>query len=293
MAIDRLRYFSAVVETKSIRKAAELVGISPPSMSKAITTLEQELDCKLIFADGRGIGITSIGMEIYRKAIPVLEEYRKFNQGFNSKIINQNIESLRIATFEIFSSYFMSSFLLQETNYAVTLLEMTPGKIEQSILSGVVDIGLTYIPSPDPKLEHRVIGSFQMGIFGKKDWATKDFNLWPFAIPVTELKILTSEIDTLDMWPKTAPRRNIKYKFELLETALQTSSLGLSVLHCPDFIINLHNEKVKSAFQLVDLTTPKGYKPHSQVKIYLVGKKGSEYLKLEGKFAKFIRLMNR
>ncbi|MGZ3686562.1 MAG: LysR family transcriptional regulator [Bdellovibrionota bacterium] len=43
MNIDRLRYFAAVVETRNLRKASELVGISPASMSKAISTLEGEL----------------------------------------------------------------------------------------------------------------------------------------------------------------------------------------------------------------------------------------------------------
>ncbi len=154
-----------------------------------------------------------------------------------------------------------------------------------------IDIGLTYIPSPDPKLEYREVGSFQMGIFGVKDWESKDFDLWPFAIPVTELNILTSDINTLDMWPTMAPRRYIKYKFELLETDLQTSRQGLSVLHCPDFIIRLHNEQVELAFHLVKLPIPKGYKSQSPVKIYLVAKKGSGSLKIEGKLAKFIRLI--
>lgn len=289
MTIDRLRYFSAVVETKNLRKASELVGISPPSMSKAISMLEDELDTKLTYAEGRGIGITPSGMDVYRQAIPLLEEYRKFHQNFHSTSINPSVRGLKIATFEVFSTYFIASFLQQESHYEVSLLEMSPGKLEASIISGLVDLGLTYIPSLDSKLEYLEIGSFQMGIFGKKDWLSKDFNLWPFAIPTTELKILTSEIDALDMWPKKAPKRYIKYRFELLETALQTSRQGLSVLHCPDFIVHLHNESVKPFFQLSPLTVPKGYKPLPAVKMYLVRRKGSLDSNIEGKLAKFVR----
>ena len=73
MSIDRLRYFAAVVETRNLRRAAELVGISPPSMSKAIGVLEQELGLKLLYPEGRGIGITAKGLEVYRLAASLLE----------------------------------------------------------------------------------------------------------------------------------------------------------------------------------------------------------------------------
>ena len=166
---------------------------------------------------------------------------------------------------------------------------MTPGKIEQAILSEIVDLGITYLPSPNTALEYLEIGSFKMKIFGQKDWEKRPFSDWPFAIPTTELKIHSSEIDSLDMWPKMAPPRKVKYQFELLETALQTTRQGLSVIHCPDFIVKLQNESVKPSFQLHELSVPVGYKHAKPSKAYLVGKKGSIDLKLEKKMARFMR----
>jgi len=85
MSIDRLKYFATVVETKNLRKAAEIVGISPGSMSKAITTLEHELGHKLLCPDGRGISITEKGLEIYRMSATVLDEYRRFQYSVAQK----------------------------------------------------------------------------------------------------------------------------------------------------------------------------------------------------------------
>lgn len=289
MSIDRLRYFAAVVETRNLRQAAELVGISPPSMSKAISVLEDELGCKLIHPEGRGIGITPKGLDIYRMSSSLLEEHRAFFKRL--KNADNKSESLRIASFEIFSSYFLSTFFAQEPHTEILLLEMTPGFIEQAVISGTVDVGITYLPSPDPTLEFREIGSFVKGIYGHQKWKDQTFDNWPFAIPTTELKIHSSEIDSLDMWPKNAPRRNIKYRFELLETALQTARKGLSVLHCPDFIISLHNNEVKLSHHLIQLPAPTGYKAPKPVKVYLVGRKGTIPEKLERKFAKFMRAL--
>lgn len=287
MSIDRIRYFAAVVETKNLRKAAELVGISPPSMSKAISVLEYELGHKLTHADGRGIGITPKGLEIYKASVPLLEEYRNFHQRIKSEA--SSTHQLRLATFEVFSSHFIAAFLRAEKAYEFLLLEMSPGKIEESILDGTVDFGLTYLPAPDSQLEYVEIGSFEMGIFGKDSWAMEPFLEWPFAIPTTELKIHSSEIDSLDMWPRHAPKRTVKQRFELLETALQTSAQGSSVIYCPDFIVKLHNERVKANFHLSSLPHPTGYKKPKPLKVYLVGKRGNINIELERKLAKFMR----
>lgn len=288
MSIDRLRYFATVVETKSLRKAADLVGISAPSMSKAISILEEEIGHKLIYAEGRGIGITAAGMEVYRSSTPLLEEYRRFYDHLNRA--GQKGNQLRIATFEVFSTYFTSAFLKSQPDLDVLMLEKTPGSIEDSVLSGTVDVGLTYLPVPNPALEFLEIGSFKMGLYGHKKWEDKPFEEWPFAIPTTELKVHTSEIDALDMWPRGGPQRKVKYRFELLETALQTTRDGLSVIHCPSFIISLQNEMVKSSLQLVPLKTPPQYKPQKNVKVYLVHRKGFDVRSLEGKLAKFMRM---
>lgn len=287
MSIDRLRYFAAVVETRNLRQAAELVGISPPSMSKAISVLEHELNCKLIHAEGRGIGITEKGLEVYRLSSSLLDEHYRFHQRLKEG--EEASVKIRMATFEVFSSYFMSSFLTVEKEFDAQLLEMGPGIMEQAILAGSADVGITYLPSPDVALEYIEIGSFKMHIFGKKKWEETPFSDWPFAVPTTELRLHSSEVDSLDMWPQKAPTRNIKYKFELLETALQTSRLGISVLHCPDFIVNLQNQQVKQSMQLSPLPLPIGYKVARPVKVYLVFRKGAVIHGLEGKFAKFMR----
>ncbi len=284
MSIDRLKYFAAVVETRNLRKAAELVGISPPSMSKAISVLEDELGFKLTHPEGRGIGITPKGLQVYRNSTSLLEEHRRFYQRLNETTVGKN--QIRLATFEVFSSYFMSTFIAAEKQYEFLLLEKTPGRIEEAILSGTVDYGLTYIPSPNPSLEYTEVGSFQMKIFGRKEWSAKPFSEWPFAIPITELKIHSSEIDSMDMWPKNAPRRLTKHRFELLETALQTSALGLSVLHCPEFIVHLHNARVKAAYQLDELDFPAGYGKSKSVKVFLVSKKGTLTVEFERKLGR-------
>ena len=261
-------------------------------MSKAISVLETELGLKLLRPEGRGIEITPEGLRIYQSSAPLLDEFRRFSSQLKH-FANEKTESkLRLGTFEVFSSYFCSALLEKEFPTADALiLELSPGNVESAVESGMVEFGLTYLPAPNMKLEFIEIGRFEMGIFGLKRWSQEPFLSWPFAVPTTPLKVNALDHVSLDMWPSFLSR-NVKYEFELLETALQTSRAGLSVLHCPDFVVQLQNRHLSSEKRLVRLPSPTGYRIRKEIKIYLIAKKGNIKAKtMERKVAKFLRMM--
>lgn len=296
MNIDRLRYFAAVVETGQMRKASELVGIAPASMSKAIALLEQELGAKLIRPEGRGIEITERGRELYRNSAALLDEYRRFRERAQAVRALAAPRKLRLASFEVFTSYFLSAFLCEAISEEDALvLEMTPGELENAILDGIVDYGLTYLPQPQSKLDFAEIGSLQMAIFGRPEWQRRPFAEWPFAVPTTEVRIHAQDHLSLDLWPEgVMSGRRIKYQFELLETALQTAGAGQAVLHCPEFVVKLHNRIMKTERALQRLPYPKGLKLQEAKKVYLVSAKGDERAReLERKLARFFRVLAR
>lgn len=288
-----MKYFAAVVQTKNLRKASDLVGITPGSMSKAISVLEKELGLELLRPEGRGIEITSDGYRVYQSSATLLDEFRRFSESLGQPQAKEQNAKLRIGTFEVFSSYFLSALLeTQFANREALILELTPGNIERGVEEGLVQYGFTYLPSPSSQLEFIEVGSFEMGIFGLKKWEKLPFKDWPFAVPVTPLKINSLSHTSLDMWPQ-ANSRMIKYEFELLETALQVSRVGLSVLHCPDFIARLHNKHIAVEHKLVRLSFPDGRSSAKKIKIFLIVKKGdSNKNSIEGKVAKFLRSIN-
>jgi len=289
MNTDRFRYFAAVVETKNLRRAAELVGIAPASMSKAISMLETDYGVKLLRPEGRGIEVTKKGVEVYQQSRQLLEEVNRLERRLREP--ESPTSMLKVATFEVFSTYLMANALSSPrmSDSEVTVIERTPGDIELTIVNGLCDVGITYLPAADAKLDYIEVGSFKMGIFGLDEWKGINFSSWPFAIPVTEINIHTSLESALDLWPQSGPKRKIKYRFELLETALQTSRSGRSVIHCPDFIIEAHNADVRSSLHLQPLPLPQRYGPKVTKKVFLVTKKGAPTTELQRLLPKVFR----
>ena len=68
MEMNQIRYFTAVAESQNIHRASENIGVSPSSLSKAISKLEDELNVKLFTRMGRNIVLTSEGKFLKEKA---------------------------------------------------------------------------------------------------------------------------------------------------------------------------------------------------------------------------------
>ncbi|MFE3060240.1 LysR family transcriptional regulator [Nocardia sp. NPDC059239] len=71
--IAPLRSFTAVVAFSGVRRAAEALHLSQSAVSGHIRKLEKELGCRLVTAQGRGIGLTSDGEELAARAPAILQ----------------------------------------------------------------------------------------------------------------------------------------------------------------------------------------------------------------------------
>lgn len=61
MNLYHLRYFSTLAHIEHYTKAADILAITQPSLSYAISTLEEELGVKLFEKNGRNVTLTKYG----------------------------------------------------------------------------------------------------------------------------------------------------------------------------------------------------------------------------------------
>lgn len=73
MEIRVLRYFLAVVREESITKAAEVLHVTQPTLSRQIAQMEEEMGIKLFDRGTRKIVLTNEGLLLRRRAEEILE----------------------------------------------------------------------------------------------------------------------------------------------------------------------------------------------------------------------------
>ncbi len=68
MDLNKLRYFLVVAETEHVTRAANMLGISQPALTRAIHRLEEELGVTLVAGEGRNIRLTEEGLFLKQHA---------------------------------------------------------------------------------------------------------------------------------------------------------------------------------------------------------------------------------
>jgi DNA-binding transcriptional LysR family regulator len=77
MRLNQIRVFLAVVDAGSVHAAARVLGISQPSVTKTLRTLEDDLRVRLLERTRRGVIPTDAGIAFVARARNVQSELRR------------------------------------------------------------------------------------------------------------------------------------------------------------------------------------------------------------------------
>ncbi len=250
MNLRRLEFFVTLAQVGNLRRASEILNVSAPALSKAMQVLEEELDVKIWMRDGRNIILTDAGKILLRKSPQVISEFKDLKSMLSKNRFAPS--KLRIGTFEVFSTYFLGLLeKLDWKNISLELHELLPGEVERQCIQSGVDIGVTYIPVPDPQLDFLKVCSIEMAIYCRKNSfpgvAVEDL---PFVTPVMPLQGVPTKVRGLDGWPESGFQRQVQHQVTLMESAIELCRQGKVAGYFPVFVINEHNRRVQDEFRL-------------------------------------------
>lgn len=287
MDIDRIRYFMTFSSTGSLVRAAEILHISQPALSKALRVLEAEINLKLLEADGRGLRLTDVGQKFRDKVRPLLREWLDVAEAVRNDNSHQPV---RLTSFEVFTTYFLGHLLHQGTIENLEVLENGPGKMERAVSEGKADIGITYIPVPLNGVEFTEVTKIRMGVFGLSKFKESEFNKLQFVTPILPLEGLPSKILGLDGWPDDLIPRKVRFRVTMMESAMELCRIGHAVAYLPEFVVELHNERMLKDHRLEQLKSPLANK-HRYQSVYLIRRVGSQESPFERGVAKGLRAL--
>ena len=95
MNLQQLQYFKVISQTKNFTTASNILSITQPALSKAISKLEEELDVQLFEREGRNIKITKYGEVFLKYAESAVNDIEKgIEKIHDMKTNNDNIISI-------------------------------------------------------------------------------------------------------------------------------------------------------------------------------------------------------
>ncbi|HWR42006.1 LysR family transcriptional regulator [Sporomusa sp.] len=145
MDIRNLEYFIEVARHKSFSKAAEVIHISQPGISKAIKELEAQWGVVLFYRNAKNIELTDSGEVILKQAQQIVSAFHNITvqlDGLTKMQVGKIHIGLPPITAVTSFSRMLSAFRNEYLNIHVHLYEFGPKKIEAAIQDGLLDIGI-------------------------------------------------------------------------------------------------------------------------------------------------------
>jgi DNA-binding transcriptional LysR family regulator len=146
-----LRYFLAVVQEGSIRKAAVILNVAASAISRQLTDLEQRLGLPLLERLPRGVRPTEAGKAIADHARQQVDEGERLLD-YLRQLHGLRVGAVRIRCGEGFIGDLMEngirSFSASLPDLRLQILLGGTAEIMESVAESRVDVGLAYDPEP-------------------------------------------------------------------------------------------------------------------------------------------------
>ena len=146
--LKQLSYFVAAGEAGSILRAAENIHVSQPSISNAISHLEEVFQIQLFIRHhAQGMSLTTAGKQIMERAQALLLDAGELHS-FAGKLSQQIFGSLNVGCFipiaPIVTPELCHGFIQSHEGVEVNVSEGNQAELLSRLKKGVIDLALTY-----------------------------------------------------------------------------------------------------------------------------------------------------
>lgn len=153
MKIKDMEYFLEVYNCGSMTKAAEKLFVSPQGLSNIIKRMESELNVPLFVRTKSGVYNTEYGESFYKRAVNIVSEFNLSCAEVNALKL-QNMGYIKLCSafgvIRHLSPEYILDFSRAYEEIHLDYVEFPDSMVEEYVLNGKADIGLT--PNPDPEL---------------------------------------------------------------------------------------------------------------------------------------------
>lgn len=146
MKYNQILYFIKICQTRSISKAAEMLHVSQPALSKAILSVENELGLSLFKRTKSGMDLTKEGEMLFTQALRIVDEMNNFDNIVAKLRDDNQQEVIRIGIPPLFGNMFInvieSGFAMDGVNSEIVWTEAGTSRLMELIDAQAIDVAL-------------------------------------------------------------------------------------------------------------------------------------------------------
>jgi LysR family nitrogen assimilation transcriptional regulator len=153
MNLKQLEYFVAIAEHGSFSKAATMLDVAQPALSRQIRSLEEELKQALFVRTGRGVALTDAGQRLFDQGLGILQlvaEARETVGAVRDEPVGRVTIGLPPSFGRLLTLPLIDRFKSELPGARLAIVEGLSTHILEWINSGRVDAALVYNPDAQP-----------------------------------------------------------------------------------------------------------------------------------------------
>jgi len=167
MNLKQLEYFVQVAELGSFSKAAVVLDIAQPALSRQVRSLETELHQQLFLRNGRGVTLTDAGKRLFDHSVAVLQLMAHAREDLGAsrdEPVGRVTIGLPPSMGRQLTLPLIDRFKKQLPAARLAIVEGLSTHIVEWVTTGRIDIGLVYNPEAQPGLEITPLLQEQLGL---------------------------------------------------------------------------------------------------------------------------------
>ncbi|MCC8061516.1 MAG: LysR family transcriptional regulator [Clostridiales bacterium] len=155
MDTDRLKAFRVVVQSGSMKKAAETMNYTQSGLLYMMNALEEELGVQLLERSYRGVFLTQDGKKLFPTIEKILIEIDHLEEMIQPNTLSDHETCIRIAAYPVIARSFLSSQIqkFREQYPNVNIQVFTTMSVGEMVADEKVDFGLGGPPTVKPGLQ--------------------------------------------------------------------------------------------------------------------------------------------
>jgi LysR family nitrogen assimilation transcriptional regulator len=217
MNLKQLEYFVRVAELGSFSKAAMVLSIAQPALSRQVRLLEAQLHVTLLIRNGRGVVLTEVGNRLFKHGVSILQLVEHAAQDIEAarnEPFGRITLGLPPSMSRRLTPALVDAFTRLLPQARLSIVEGLSAHLVEWIATGRVDLGLVYNAGPNPALDVAPVLDEALGLVSLARHSGTKAKAVPFA--------------RLPEYPLILPERGHALR-KLLETQVALAGLKLNI----------------------------------------------------------------